>query len=129
MATKTKRRDLYDEPMWAGFAQKQLLLQRCSACGTHRYPPAAVCPKCLAPEHQWSPSAGSARIISWAIFHRQYLPAYPAPYNVIAVQLEEGPLMVSNLEGPAPEGAWIGHGVSLTWGETEDGPLPRFKLA
>ena len=63
------------------------------------------------------------------VFHRQYLPAYPAPYNVVAVRLDEGPLMVSNLEGPVPEGSWIGRRVRLTYAEMPDGAvLPRFVL-
>lgn len=120
---------LYDEPMWGGFEKRVLLLQECSSCGASRYPPAAVCPKCLAPEHRWAEASGKGTIVSWAIFHRQYLPEYPAPYNVIAVQLEEGPLMASNLEGPPPEGSWIGRAVVLTWSDSAAGGLPRFRLA
>lgn len=124
-----KARGLYDVPMWAGFAEKRMLLQRCTACGTHRYPPAPSCAKCLEQSHQWVEIAGTAKIVSWAIFHRQYLPDYPTPYNVIAVQLAEGPMMVSNLEGPAPQGSWIGREVELAWSETASlGLLPRFKI-
>jgi uncharacterized OB-fold protein len=120
---------LYDEPMWAGFAKRQLLLQQCEKCSAYRYPPASVCPQCLASAHRWSEADGKGTIITWAVFHRQYLPEYPAPYNVIAVQLAEGPLMASNLEGPAPEGSWIGRTVALAWADTPSGPLPRFRLA
>ena len=124
-----KARGLYDEPMWAGFAQRRMLLQRCTGCGAYRYPPAPSCASCLAPAHEWVEIAGSGKIVSWAIFHRQYLPAYPAPYNVIAVQLAEGPTMVSNLEGPVPQGSWIERDVELAWSEAAElGPLPRFKL-
>ncbi len=124
-----KGKGIYDEPMWTGFAQRRVLIQRCTACGTYRYPPGPSCANCLAPSHEWVEIAGNAKIVSWAIFHRQYLPAYPVPYNVIAVKLAEGPTMVSNLDGPAPQGSWIGHDVALTWHETADlGPLPRFRL-
>ncbi len=120
---------LYDAPMWAGFAEKRMLLQRCTACGTHRYPPAPSCAKCLEPSHEWVRIAGTAKIVSWVIFHRQYLPDYPTPYNVIAVQLAEGPMMVSNLEGSTPQGSWIGREVELAWSETAGlGLLPRFKI-
>ncbi len=124
-----RARGLYDEPMWAGFAERKLLLQQCTECRSHRYPPAGACPECLSPQHRWVEAAGSAQIVSWAIFHKQYLSAYKPPYNVIAVKLAEGPLMVSNLEGPRPQGSWIGCAVSLAWADTESGPLPRFNLA
>jgi uncharacterized OB-fold protein len=58
------------------------------------------------------------------------LPAYPPPYNVIAVRLAEGPIMISNLEGDAPEGSWIGHIVRLIYVPMPDAfILPRFVLA
>lgn len=124
-----RARGLYDAPMWEGFANRRVMLQCCTSCGTYRYPPAPSCAKCLAPSHRWVEIAGTAKIISWAIFHRQYLPSYPTPYNVIAVQLSEGPMMISNLEGPFPRGSWIGCEVQLAWSETADlGMLPRFRL-
>lgn len=119
----------YDGPMWEGFARRRMLLQCCDSCGAFRYPPAASCAKCLSPQHQWIEVEGQGKIITWAIFHRQYLPNYPAPYNVIAVQLAEGPIMISNLEGDVPEGLWVGHDVRLVWAESGDlGLLPRFEL-
>jgi len=67
--------------------------------------------------------------MSWVIFHRTYLPAYPAPYNAITVRLDEGPVMVSNLEGPTPAGSWIGERVRLCYSVMPDGMvLPRFEL-
>jgi uncharacterized protein len=123
-------RGLYDAPMREAFANRRMLLQCCRGCGAHRYPPAPVCPKCLQPAHEWLEIAGVGSIVSWAIFHKQYLPAYPVPYNVIVVQLAEGPMMVSNLEGPVPEGSWIGRSVELAWSETATvGMLPRFRLS
>ncbi|MES3001463.1 MAG: OB-fold domain-containing protein [Pseudomonadota bacterium] len=120
---------LYDAPMWEGFAEKRMLLQRCTACAHHRYPPAPVCPECLGNGAEWVEVSGSAKVLSWAIFHKKYLPEYPVPYNSIAVELAEGPTMVSNLEGDVPEGSLIGRDVELVWSTTgELGPLPRFKL-
>ena len=73
---------------------------------------------------------GQGTILSWEIFHRQYLPAYPAPYNVIAVRLAEGPVMISNLEAPHPDGTWIGREVHMVYVDMPDGAvLPRFILA
>jgi len=67
------------------------------------------------------------------VFHKSYLGAYPAPYNVIAVRLAEGPVMISNLEPPLPDGdlggSWIGKSVRLTYSTMPDElVLPRFTI-
>lgn len=121
---------LYDAPMWEAIALRRMQLQRCASCATWRYPPGPVCPQCLASAHQWTEITGFGEITSWAVFHRQYLPGYPAPYNVVAVRLAEGPTMISNLEGPEPKGSWIGLRVQLVWAEISAGQfLPRFRLS
>jgi uncharacterized OB-fold protein len=81
----------------------------------------------LSPDHDWIAPIGRGEIVSWVIFRRGYLPAYPPPYNVIAVRLIEGPIVVSNLAGPEPDGNWIGTAVSLVYEKLPDGLiLPRF---
>ena len=124
-----KRNGVHDAKMWEGFTDHRLLLQHCRSCGEHRFPPGPACAPCLSPDYDWVPASGAAEIVSWAIFHRQYLPSYPVPYNVIAVRLAEGPLIISNLVGTLPTGSWIGEKVELVWCDTEgEGALPRFEL-
>jgi uncharacterized OB-fold protein len=121
---------LYDQPMWRGIRARNMELQRCCECGTWQYPPGPGCHACLSEHLEWSSISGEGTILSWAVFHRQYLQAYPAPYNVIAVRLDEGPVMISNLEGEHPTGNWIGQKVRLTYADMPDGAvLPRFSLA
>jgi uncharacterized OB-fold protein len=124
-----KPKALYDQPMWDRIAARDMALQRCRACGTFRYPPGPSCPACLAAEHDWTSLSGKGEIVSWAVFHRKYLADYPPPYNVIAVRLAEGPMMISNLEGPTPMGSWIGAAVELVYVEVGERVLPRFRLA
>lgn len=120
---------LYDRPMWDSIGARAMKLQCCKGCGAFRYPPGPVCPECLSEESEWTALSGRGTIASWVIFHRGYLPAYPPPYNVIAVRLAEGPIMISNLEGPGPQGSWIGAPVSLVYATMPDGfVLPRFVL-
>lgn len=121
---------LYDTPMWESIRARRMCLQRCRACGAWQYPPGPGCVQCGGEDQEWAPLSGQATVLSWAVFHRQYLPAYPAPYNVVAVRLAEGPVMISNLEGEPPEGSWIGAKVRLTYADMPDGAvLPRFALA
>lgn len=120
---------LYDTPMWESINAKAMRLQRCRSCGTWLYPPGPACPGCLSCELEWTPVSGRGRIVSWVVFHRHYLPAYPPPYNAISVRLEEGPCMISNLEGAMPDQESIGRAVRLCYVTMPDGVvLPRFQL-
>lgn len=128
--TPTPIAGLYDGPFWESVRAHQMRLQACTGCGAFRYPPGPACPNCLSDGVEWHPVGDGATILSWVVFHRRYLPAYEPPYNVIAVRLDEGPVMISNLEGEAPEGSWIDQRVRLTYATMPDGMvLPRFRLA
>lgn len=127
-STPTRVIGLYDKPMWDSIDAGRMRLQRCKSSGKFQYPPGPSCPECP-DELEWAEISGRGTIISWTIFHRQYLPAYPVPYNVIAVRLQEGPVIISNLEGESPDGSWIGEPVVLVYAQMPDGvTLPRFKL-
>jgi uncharacterized OB-fold protein len=116
--------------MWRSIAARAWTLQRCRTCRAWRYPPGPVCAECLSPDFDWAAIAGGGEILSWTVFHRGYLAAYPPPYNVIAVRLDEGPIVISNLDGEVPQGDWIGTRVDLTYSVMPDGAiLPRFVQA
>jgi len=120
---------LYDKIFWKYVQEQQMHLQCCSSCHKFHYPPGPICSHCLSENLEWKPVCGRAHIISWVVFHRGYLPSYPAPYNVITVRLAEGPLFISNLEGKTPDTSWIGVDVDLTYTEMDENLfLPRFKL-
>ncbi len=119
----------YDRQLCASITARAMTLQRCTTCNQMRYPPGPSCPICLSADYDWAPLDGGATILSWVVFHRGYLAAYPPPYNCLAVRLDEGPVMISNLEGPAPEGSWIGQRVRLCYAKEAGGRiLPRFRL-
>lgn len=121
---------MYDLPMWETIRDRRWSLQRCDKCGQYRYPPAPNCPNCLSFDSTWQPLSGRGTILSWVVFHRQYLPEYPAPYNVVAVQLAEGPIVISNLIGEEPQGSWIGRGVRICYeADAEGNLLPKMELA
>lgn len=121
---------VHDVPFWESVAARDMKLQRCADCGEWRYPAGPICAACNSERAVWERVSGRATILSWVVFHKTYLPAYPAPHKVIAVRLEEGPILISNLEGPEPEGSWIGEQVRLRYSTMPDGMvLPRFELA
>jgi uncharacterized OB-fold protein len=119
----------YDMPMWESISARQMRLQR-SPAGVFRYPPGPVCPESLSTEYEWVPISGRGTLLSWTVFHRKYLQAYPPPSLVIAVRLDEGPIMVSNMEVAEIPHLRIGAPVRMVYGEHPDGyVIPRFTLA
>lgn len=106
-----------DLQMWQGMEQGELRLQCCDACGQFRYPAASHCAHCLDDRATWKAAAGKGVVLSWVVFHRQYFDDFPPPYNCIAVRLDEGPILITTLKGRIPSGNWIGHRVSLAFGE------------
>jgi hypothetical protein len=49
----------------------------------------------------WRRVAGTAIVHSFCIYHRQYHPDFPPPYNVAIIQLDEGHLIVSTIVADA----------------------------
>lgn len=121
---------IYDRPMWESIRARNWSLQCCDECGHFRYPPAPNCPRCLSLQYEWKPLSGPGKILSWVIFHREYLAEYKPPYNVVAVQLAEGPIVLSNLAGPEPGGSWIDQQVKICYEPDAKGNLmPKMQLA
>jgi hypothetical protein len=108
-------RGLYFDPFWEFVEHEDLRLQKCDACGEMRFPPAAVCPQCLSPSSTWTPLSGRGAVLAWAVFHRQYFPELPVPYTVLAVQAEEGPILVGNYVNAGDRRPAIGAPVRLTY--------------
>lgn len=96
-------RTVFDQQYWEFARKGELRLQRCEPCGTHRYPPAPVCPHCLSDKFEWHTLSGRGRVVSWTRFHRQYFPSIPVPYVVVSVETEEGPMLIGNLVGDGSE--------------------------
>jgi uncharacterized OB-fold protein len=89
-----------NRPFWEGCGAGELRLQVCVPAGHVRYPTSAVCPVCLASAFEWQAMSGEGKILSWIVFHHAYHPAWAdrTPYNVVLVQLAEGPRMFGNVE-------------------------------
>jgi uncharacterized OB-fold protein len=125
------RIDTLNKPFWDAAREHRLVVQTCTACGDTRFPPGPVCPKCLSAEQTWKDASGRGTLQSWIEFHRAYWDGYrdDLPYRVCLVQLEEGPLLVSNLVGNS-EGAKLGAAVRVVFDAVTDAvTLPKFVLA
>ena len=110
----------------------ELLLQRCAPARGLRYPAAVVCPKCLSGEARVAADERRGTVFSFVVFHRAYHPAWEGkvPYTVALIELDEGPIMLSNVVGVDPAKVAVGLPVEVAF-EPQDEALaiPVFRPA
>jgi uncharacterized OB-fold protein len=76
-----------------------LAVPRCASCGYLRWPPTRACPQCWSAEWSWEPVDGHGTIWSVAVYQRAYGSHRSVPYNVVLVDLDAGPTMLSTVVG------------------------------
>ena len=117
-------------PYWEGTKRQELLLQRCDACGRHRFPPSERCSSCLDTASEWVPASGRGKVWSWIRMWQAYFPAFDAdrPYIVAYVELEEGPRLMTTLVECHPDEIVCDMAIEVTFEEvTDDVTLPKFR--
>lgn len=115
---------------WDGAAARRLTLQCCDACGEVRYPPAQRCPRCLSTDWSWHDVSGRGEIFSFTYVHQKYHQAWAdrVPYNVVLVQLDEGPRMVSNVVPLSRNDLKVGLRVRVVFDDEDGLTVPRFEV-
>lgn len=91
-------------PHYGALAGGRLELQCCTRCGKIRYPLGPVCPWCHAGDFRWAVVSGAGLVHSWVRYHRAFVPAFAhlVPYDVVHVQLDDGPRMTGWYAGATP---------------------------
>lgn len=84
------------DQFWQFCENRELRLQRCSDCAAFAWPPGDRCEQCGGLDLEWRPVAGTGKLQSWATFEKKYFDILPVPWDTILVELDEGPLLVSN---------------------------------
>lgn len=90
----------------AYLAQGRFMLQRCGACDRFVFFPRVMCPHCGNLQLHWAEASGNATVYSVTIVRRKA--QYGGDYNVVLVDLDEGPRMMSRIERTAPDAIHIG---------------------
>lgn len=122
--------DRWNAPFWDGAKKGQLVLPVCEDCGHRWFPPGPICPACLSARTGWKPASGRGTIWSRCRFHHIYDKGFAdeVPYNVVMVELDEGPMFISNVTGTAWEDLRIGQKVRATFESVTDAvSLLRFE--
>ncbi len=121
----------HDE-FWNWCARGELRLQCCDDCAELAWPVVQSCEHCGSNSFQWQAMTGKGTLVSWCRFdHDYYKGLLDMPYWTILVELDEGPLFVSNPLSIPEEELALGLAVSLAFQDCEDAggafKLPVFK--
>jgi len=118
--------DALTASFWEACRRRELEVPACTDCGHLFLPPGPCCPVCWSMQLTVRPVSGRGRVFSFAVYRRTYHPGMPAPYVVALVELDEGPRLISNIVGCAPEEVAIDLPVQVRFEDAGDFTLPRF---
>jgi hypothetical protein len=119
--------DAHTAAFWNACRRDELVVWRCVGCEHLFLPPGPCCPRCWSPGVAPRAVSGNGRVYSFCVYRRSYHPAVPAPYVVALVQLAEGPRMISNVVGCAPEEVRVDMPVRVRFDAVGEFSLPKFE--
>ncbi|AXE87095.1 bifunctional MaoC family dehydratase N-terminal/OB-fold nucleic acid binding domain-containing protein [Streptomyces sp. Go-475] len=105
---------------WDGVARHELLIQRCTACRTLRFPWLPGCHGCGSPDWDTVAASGEGTVYSYVVVHHPPFPAFEPPYAVGLIELAEGVRLVSNVVGVPYDEVRIGMPVRLEFRRYDD---------
>ncbi len=112
-----------EQEYFAHLAQGRFMLQRSRSSGSFFFYPRVAAPGTGARDLEWVAASGRGTVYAVTIMR----PKPPqAAYNVVLVDLEEGPRMMSRVEGVAPDAVHIGMAVRARISTQDDKPLVVF---
>ena len=122
------------EPYWDACNRHELRLQRCSECAAFRFYPSPMChePDCMGLDYDWAEVSGRGEVHTFTVVHRPVSEAWAddAPYVIAMIQLDEGPVMMSNVVDCSPDDVRIGLPVEVVFRDLAEGvTLPYFRPA
>lgn len=123
------------KPFWEACKRHEFMLVRCKICGAW-YWPMTCCQnhtnKPFFENMKWEKASGKGKVFTVCIAHRLYHSGFKdeIPYVYSLIELDEGPLISSNVIGCDPYEVWIGMPVEVVFEDiTEEFTLPKFRPA
>ncbi len=116
---------------WEGTLREELLIQTCDACGHRQLPWGPCCARCLSQELGATRASGRGSVFSFTVVRQAIHPTFSStvPYVVADVELEEGPVITTNVTDAPVEEVRIGMPVEVWFDvEQEDAFHVRLRL-
>ena len=115
---------------WEALKRHELYVQRCRSCGTTRFYPRAVCPVDLSSDVEWVRCSGRGTVYSFTVTRQNQAPGFreELPYVLAIVELAEGPRVMTNVVGCAPDAVRVGMAVEVMFEDvTAEVTLAKFR--
>ena len=109
-------------PFWEGCRAHQLKIPFCDECGRPHWPAGPVCPYCLSDRVRWRQVSGKGVVSTWVVIHKAWFPAFAneVPYNVVQVELDEGPRLTAKIVGIENNRIEVGQRVKADFEDVDD---------
>jgi uncharacterized protein len=78
-------------PFWSAALNGSIAICVCNQCGEALHLPKAYCHHCGSWDINWRQVAGKGKLYSWTVVRLQVHPAFPVPYAIVVVDLDEAP--------------------------------------
>lgn len=108
---------------WDATAEGRIELPRCQACDLVIWYPRSFCPDCQTSDVAWETMSGTGTVYSYSITRagvgkkwREHL-----PFVVAYVQLDEGPIVLTNIVDTDPDSISIGDAVTAVFDDNGHG--------
>ena len=124
--------DFETQPFWDGCKDGKFLIKHCNACGRDHFYPRPFCPTCWSEDVAWKEASGRATLYTYSIVHVNDLPPFAerVPYVAAVVELDEGPRVMTNVEGVAFEDLRVDMPLVVEFKPiSDDVTIPVFRAA
>jgi len=114
---------------WTAGAEGKLRFKRCVACHNIIHPPVPVCGECLGREQEIVTVSGRATLAAVTVNHQMWMPAFPPPYviGIVEIEEQENVRLTTNIINCAEADLKIGMQLQVDFEHCEDVYLPVFK--
>lgn len=122
--------DRWTQPFWDAAARRELVMPRCAACQTWRWPPTPFCPKCRAQSVEWLP-AGTPQLYSFTVVRQ---PGPEDSFRMVVPGLVEFPdaggmRLIAAIVDSEVDAIEIGVSLRVGWTSKQDINVPVFMVA
>jgi uncharacterized OB-fold protein len=114
--------DAASAPYWEAARQGRLLIAECADCARVHHYPRPFCPFCWSADVHPTPATGKGTLHTYSTVHVNDLAPFNErlPYVAAIVELDEGPRLMTTIEGVDPGRLHVGMAVSAVFRPADD---------